>query len=83
LGTRFPRPRSRSFLFLPMGERKRQVLVIDDQEEAAEVQLVAVNGYARPEDRRLAADAGFDAHLAKPIDLDVLERMLARDAPNI
>jgi CheY-like chemotaxis protein len=66
-----------------MGERKRQVLVIDDQEEAAEVELVAVNGYARPEDRRRAADAGFDAHLAKPIDLDVLERMLARDAPNI
>jgi CheY-like chemotaxis protein len=41
------------------------------------------SGYARHEDRRLAIDAGFDAHLAKPIDLDVLERMLTIGAPNI
>ena len=30
--------------------------------------LVAMTGYGQPEDRRRAMDAGFDAHLVKPID---------------
>jgi CheY-like chemotaxis protein len=30
--------------------------------------LVALTGYARPEDIQRAADAGFDRHLAKPPD---------------
>jgi two-component system CheB/CheR fusion protein len=40
--------------------------------------LVALSGYAQPEDLRRAADAGFDGHMAKPPDLDELERLLAR-----
>ncbi|WP_242333629.1 MULTISPECIES: ATP-binding protein [Anaeromyxobacter] len=39
--------------------------------------LVAVTGYALPEDRRLAADAGFSRHLAKPVAVETLERLLA------
>ncbi|HVO18167.1 MAG TPA: ATP-binding protein [Anaeromyxobacter sp.] len=38
--------------------------------------LVALSGYAQPEDLTRAAEAGFDAHLAKPPDLDALERFL-------
>jgi PAS domain S-box-containing protein len=38
--------------------------------------LVALSGYAQPEDRQRARDAGFDAHVAKPPDLDELERQL-------
>jgi len=38
--------------------------------------LVAMTGYGRPEDRRLALDAGFDAHLVKPVDFDDLSRLL-------
>jgi two-component system CheB/CheR fusion protein len=38
--------------------------------------LVALTGYALPEDQRRAADAGFDAHLAKPPNLAALERLL-------
>jgi PAS domain S-box-containing protein len=34
--------------------------------------LVAVSGYAQPDDRRRALDAGFDAHVAKPAPLDIL-----------
>jgi two-component system, chemotaxis family, CheB/CheR fusion protein len=39
--------------------------------------LVALTGYALPEDLTRAREAGFDLHLAKPLDLDVLQRVLA------
>jgi CheY-like chemotaxis protein len=32
------------------------------------VQLVALTGYGQPQDRVRAEEAGFDAHLVKPID---------------
>ncbi len=40
--------------------------------------LVALTGYGRDEDRRLAEEAGFDLHLVKPVDPDTLTRLLAR-----
>jgi CheY-like chemotaxis protein len=40
------------------------------------VVLVAVSGYAQPEDVAMAKEAGFDAHLAKPPSIDALERAL-------
>jgi CheY-like chemotaxis protein len=45
------------------------------------VLLVALSGYAQPEDVRRAAEAGFDRHLAKPPDLAELTRILA-DCPS-
>ena len=39
--------------------------------------LVAITGYGQDSDRRLAAEAGFDRHLVKPIDLDSLRNALA------
>ena len=39
--------------------------------------LIALSGYAQPEDRKLAREAGFDAHLAKPPPLDELEEVMA------
>jgi len=39
--------------------------------------LVALSGYARPEDRERSAEAGFDWHLAKPPSTDALERVIA------
>jgi len=39
--------------------------------------LVALSGYARPEDVARAAEAGFDRHLAKPASPDELERLLS------
>jgi PAS domain S-box-containing protein len=41
------------------------------------IQLVAVSGYAQPEDVRRAIEAGFDAHVAKPPDPAEIERLLA------
>ncbi|MFL6231654.1 MAG: CheR family methyltransferase [Thermoanaerobaculia bacterium] len=40
--------------------------------------LIALTGYGQEEDRRRALEAGFDAHLTKPADLDELKRMLAK-----
>jgi PAS domain S-box-containing protein len=44
--------------------------------EFAGVRLVALTGHALPEDQRRAAEAGFDAHLGKPVSPDELERVL-------
>jgi PAS domain S-box-containing protein len=38
--------------------------------------LVALTGYGREEDRARARAAGFDAHLAKPVGLDDIERLI-------
>jgi signal transduction histidine kinase/CheY-like chemotaxis protein len=38
--------------------------------------LVALSGYALPEDREHAVSAGFDRHLAKPPSLEALEEVL-------
>ena len=42
--------------------------------------LVALSGYGRDEDKCRALDAGFDHHLVKPPDLDVLAELLGRIA---
>jgi two-component system CheB/CheR fusion protein len=40
--------------------------------------LVALTGYALPEDQRRAAEAGFELHVAKPVSIAQMEDMLAR-----
>ena len=40
--------------------------------------LIALSGYARPEDKKRAKEAGFDAHVPKPPELDELTEMLGR-----
>jgi two-component system, chemotaxis family, CheB/CheR fusion protein len=39
--------------------------------------LIAVTGYGQPGDRLRSAEAGFDHHLTKPVDLQALMRLLA------
>jgi PAS domain S-box-containing protein len=41
------------------------------------IPLYALTGYALAEDQRKAAEAGFDRHLPKPADLQLLARLLA------
>ena len=38
--------------------------------------LVALTGYSGEQDRRAALDAGFDAHLVKPLQLAQLDHLL-------
>jgi CheY-like chemotaxis protein len=51
------------------------------------VPAIALTAYASPEDRRRALQAGFDVHLAKPVepvDLAMVVATLAgRDAPAV
>jgi PAS domain S-box-containing protein len=44
----------------------------------AHVQLVAISGYAEPEDRQRSFAAGFEDHVAKPPDPAQVERLLLR-----
>ena len=41
------------------------------------IYLVALTGFSQPEDRQRAIDAGFDAHLTKPVSLTTLQQVLA------
>ncbi|HEV3115556.1 MAG TPA: hypothetical protein VGY58_00795, partial [Gemmataceae bacterium] len=38
--------------------------------------LIALSGYGQPDDCRLALEAGFDAHMVKPVNLTELARLL-------
>jgi DNA-binding response OmpR family regulator len=39
--------------------------------------LIALTGWGQEEDRRRSREAGFDAHLVKPVDFAVLNKLLA------
>jgi CheY-like chemotaxis protein len=49
---------------------------IRHQERHAQMCLIALTGYGQPQDRAAAREAGFDAHVVKPVDPDVLVRLL-------
>lgn len=41
-----------------------------------QIMLIALTGHGGPEDIKAAREAGFDAHLVKPLDLNQLKRLL-------
>ncbi len=42
--------------------------------------IIAVTGYGADRDRERAQEAGFNYHLTKPVDVDVLEKLIASHA---
>jgi CheY-like chemotaxis protein len=50
---------------------------IREQPWGREIYLIALTGWAQEEDRRRTEEAGFNYHIAKPIDLDVFLKLLA------
>jgi len=55
-------------------EVARQIRAVD---EGRRIMLVAVTGYGSPEDRERSLMAGFDLHLVKPVDPELLAGVLA------
>ena len=49
--------------------------------ELSSVYLVALTGYGQTEDQRRCLDAGFDAHLVKPVDYAEIQRHLQQHRP--
>ena len=46
--------------------------------ELAGMTLVALTGWGAESDRQRSREAGFDHHLTKPVQLDVVEALLAK-----
>jgi CheY-like chemotaxis protein len=46
------------------------------------VRLVALTGYGLPDDQRRSREAGFDAHLVKPVDPARLAGVIAAALPH-
>lgn len=47
-----------------------------ERDERRDMRLIALTGYGSPEDRKRTKEAGFDAHLLKPLDYDELASLL-------
>ena len=55
--------------------------LLRSRDELSDMRLIALTGYGQPDDIRHALDAGFEAHLTKPINLDQLLALLAASDP--
>jgi CheY-like chemotaxis protein len=47
------------------------------KQENGDMCIVAISGHDSPQDRKRGREAGFDAHVAKPADTDMLQSILA------
>ena len=50
---------------------------IREQPWGKDLVLVALTGWGQEEDRHRSREAGFDAHMVKPVDHDALMKLLA------
>jgi PAS domain S-box-containing protein len=65
-------------LGLPVMDGLEVAKALREDEEFSDVFIAALTGWGAEADRRRTAEAGFDAHLTKPIELPALEQVLAR-----
>ncbi len=56
-------------------------LAVRGDSRFARVWLVALTGYGRPEDKARCEQAGFDAHITKPVSLSAIEHTLSQRSP--
>ena len=56
----------------------RFVRALRGLESLANTTFVAITGYASDSDKIAAMEAGFDAHMTKPVDATSLEALLQR-----
>jgi signal transduction histidine kinase len=48
------------------------------ERHGAKMRILAVTGYGQESDRRRSLEAGFDAHLVKPLDLDAVMKVVTQ-----
>ena len=58
-------------------ELMRELRQREQQRRVPRVPTIALTAYARPEDRRRALVAGFQSHIAKPVDRGELLALVA------
>src|SRR6185436_19811960 len=51
---------------------------VREQFSKSEIRLVALTGYGQEKDHDAVIQAGFDEHLVKPVDVEVLKRVMSR-----
>jgi PAS domain S-box-containing protein len=56
---------------------------IRQQPWSGDMVIVALTGWGQEEDRRRSEEAGFDHHLVKPIEIDMLRRLLGESRPAV
>lgn len=62
---------------MPQMDGYEVVLRMRDDPRLARTRLIAISGYGQAEDRQRSRKAGFDHHLVKPVDIDVLLDLLS------
>ena len=62
---------------LPVTDGYQLAREIRNVDATAETMLIALTGYGRQSDRQAAMDAGFDAHLVKPLNPAELYSVIA------
>jgi CheY-like chemotaxis protein len=66
---------------LPKLNGYEAAIAIRQQPWGKDMLLIALTGWGQDEDRQKSQDAGFDAHLVKPVDPNVLTNLLAESLP--
>jgi CheY-like chemotaxis protein len=64
-------------LGLPVMDGYELAMRLRDIPDLREMRLIAVTGYGQASDRRKTRQAGFHHHLTKPVDLDLVDKVLA------
>jgi signal transduction histidine kinase/DNA-binding response OmpR family regulator len=64
-------------LGMPVLDGYEAARAIRRQSRGKQIVLVALTGWGQEEDKRRSREAGFDAHLVKPIDFEELEDLVA------
>jgi CheY-like chemotaxis protein len=65
-------------LGLPIMDGFEVARALRDDPDLKDVFIAALTGWGAENDRRRTAEAGFDAHLTKPVELSALEAALAQ-----
>jgi CheY-like chemotaxis protein len=65
---------------LPLMDGYELARRIRHEPRLAQIRLVSITGYGQHSDKMRAKEAGFDVHLVKPVDLGVIETVLAETA---